>query len=121
MSKFLRFQVITDISLMNERLMTILSELRQALEALYGERLEQVILFGSQARSDTQFGSDIDVLVVLSGNVHPGEEIRRTGGIISQISLKNDVVISSIFMASERYTHEQSPLLRNVRREGVTV
>jgi predicted nucleotidyltransferase len=80
-----------------------------------------VILFGSQARGDAQFGSDIDVLVVLSSEVHPGEEIHRTGGIVSQISLNNDVVISCIFMALERYSHEQSPLLRNVRREGVSV
>jgi predicted nucleotidyltransferase len=106
---------------MNERLTTILNEFRQALETIYGERLEQVILFGSQARDDAQFGSDIDVLIVLSGEVHPGEEIHRTGGIVSQISLKNDVVISCIFMASERYSQEQNPLLRNVRREGVTI
>ena len=106
---------------MNERLTTILNELRQALETIYGERLEQVILFGSQARGDSQIGSDIDVLIVLKGEVHPGEEILRTGGIVSQISLKNDVVVSCIFMASERFSHEQSPLLRNVRREGVTI
>jgi predicted nucleotidyltransferase len=47
---------------MNERLAIILNELRRALETIYGERLEQVILFGSQARGDAQFGSDIDVL-----------------------------------------------------------
>jgi hypothetical protein len=29
---------------MNERLTTILNELRQALETIYGDRLEQVIL-----------------------------------------------------------------------------
>jgi predicted nucleotidyltransferase len=105
---------------MNERLSTILNELRQALESIYRERLEQVILYGSQARGDAQLGSDIDVLIVLNGDVSPGEEIRRTG-VVSQLSLKYDVVISCLFIPTERYAHEQSPLLRNVRREGVAV
>ncbi len=35
---------------MNERLKTILSELRRYLSELYGERLVDVALFGSQAR-----------------------------------------------------------------------
>ncbi|MBO0799234.1 MAG: nucleotidyltransferase domain-containing protein [Blastocatellia bacterium] len=51
---------------MNERLSTILNELRQALESIYRERLKQVILYGSQARGDAQLESDIDVLIVLS-------------------------------------------------------
>jgi hypothetical protein len=41
--------------------------------------------------------------------------------IVSQKSLKNDVVISYVFMASERFNYEQSPLLSKFRREGVTV
>lgn len=106
---------------MNERLSTILNDLRQALEGIYGERLEQAILYGSQARGDAQLGSDIDVLIVLNGKLSPGEEIHRTGGVVSQLSLKYDVIISCPFMPTERYSHEQSPLLRNVRREGVAV
>jgi uncharacterized protein len=106
---------------MNEWLSTILNELCQALESIYGERLKQVILYGSQARGDAQLGSDIDVLIVLNGEVSPGEEIHRTSGVVSQLSLKYDVVISCLFMPTERYSHEQSPLLRNVRREGVAV
>ncbi|HKZ85609.1 MAG TPA: hypothetical protein VJ793_18380 [Anaerolineae bacterium] len=34
---------------MNEQLKTILSELRRRFEALYGERLVRMVLFGSQA------------------------------------------------------------------------
>lgn len=49
-----------------KKLRTILAELRRQFEALYGERLAQMKLFGSQARGDAVEGSDIDVLVVLS-------------------------------------------------------
>jgi len=47
---------------MNEKLKTILSELRQYLAELYGAWLMEVVLFGSQARGDVVEGSDIDVL-----------------------------------------------------------
>ena len=99
----------------------IVTELRRQLQALYGERLARLILFGSQARGDAEPGSDIDILAVLHGEVDPGEEITRTGQIMAALSLEHDVVISCAFVASDRYATEHSPFLLNVRREGVVV
>lgn len=48
------------------------------------------MLFGSYARGDAEPGSDIDVLVVLHGDVNPGEEIARTGEMVADISLRYD-------------------------------
>jgi UTP:GlnB (protein PII) uridylyltransferase len=42
----------------------ILAELRLKFEAFYGDRLVQMILYGSQARGDAEPYSDIDVLVL---------------------------------------------------------
>lgn len=97
----------------------IVSELRQQLEALYGDRLTHVILFGSHARGDADPDSDIDVLVVLRGKVNPGEEIQRTGEIVTGLSLENDTVISCVFMDENRFLHRNGPLLRNIRKEGI--
>ena len=97
----------------------IIAALRERLEVLYGGRLVQLVLFGSHARGDAEPGSDIDVLVVLHGDVNSGVEIKRTGGAVSELSLENDVVISCIFMDEYRYLHRNGPLLRNVRREGI--
>lgn len=97
----------------------IVSELRNRLEELYGATLVQLVLFGSQARGDADPASDIDVLVVLRGTVNQGIEIRRTGGIVADLSLKNDVVISCVFMEEDRYLHRNGPLLRNIRKEGI--
>jgi uncharacterized protein len=106
---------------MSEKLAAILAELRRQFEALYGPRLERMVLYGSQARGDAEPGSDIDVLVVLQGPVDAYEEIKRTSDIVSGLSLRYDVVISRVFVSSERFLYEQSPLLINVRREGVPV
>jgi len=63
---------------MNTQLQAILKELRTRFERLYGERLLNMVLYGSQARGDADAGSDIDVMVVLDGTVDPCLEIART-------------------------------------------
>ena len=107
------------------RLMAMAHALRQDLSnrltELYGPRLDRLLLFGSQARGDAEEGSDVDVLVVLHGEVQPGEEIRRTGGIVAELSLVNDQVISCAFVSSQRFMSEKSPFLLNVRREGIAL
>ena len=106
---------------MKAKIGRVLQELRIELESIYGPRLTSVILFGSQARGDAAPASDIDVLVVLAGNVEPGKEIARTGRAVAALSLKFDLVISCIFISAERYSREQTPLLLNIRNEGVAI
>ena len=106
---------------MTPRIRTILADLRGRLEALYGDRLAGLVLYGSQARGDAEPDSDVDVLVVLRGEVAPGQEIERSGDIVSEVSLRNRAVVSCVFVSDERYRREWTPLLSNVRREGVPV
>lgn len=114
-------ECVRDNQAMNEKLQTILTELRAKLAMLYGDRLVNVMLFGSQARGDATPESDIDVMVVLRGKVNPYEEIDRTNTLTTALSLKYDTLISALFIAEERFQFEFSPLLMNVRQEGVLV
>ena len=107
--------------IMLHNLKAILSELRGRLQSLYGDRLAKVILFGSQARGEATENSDIDVMVILKGDVSPSLEIARTIDDVADISLANDVVLSCVFMPESRYDKEQSPLILNVHREGLAV
>jgi uncharacterized protein len=104
---------------MNPNLQFILTHLKQELASLYGDRLLHLTLFGSQARGDAELGSDIDVLVVLKPPVNPGEEIKRTGKVVADLSLHYDVVISCLFMDETYYLTRNGSLLRNIRKEGV--
>ena len=106
---------------MTPRVRSILTEFRQRLEEVYGDRLSQMVLYGSQARDEADPGSDIDVLVVLQGPVDAAKEIARTSEIVAELCLLHNAVIACVFIDEERFAQRQGPLLRNVRREGVPV
>jgi uncharacterized protein len=99
----------------------ILSQLHESLGAFYGERLKGLYLFGSYARGDAEPGSDIDVAVILAGEVEPFVEIERTGDARAALSLANDVVVSLMFVSDEGFDHRWTPFLANLRREGVAL
>ncbi|MCB9357497.1 MAG: nucleotidyltransferase domain-containing protein [Calditrichaeota bacterium] len=104
---------------MNEALKPILAELKQRLTDLYGERLSQLILFGSQARGDATEDSDVDVLVVLEGEKETREEHERRLDIICDMNIKYGLLVVPHIMSAERYRTRNSPLILNVRHEGV--
>ncbi|MEI6426784.1 MAG: nucleotidyltransferase domain-containing protein [Pseudanabaena sp. ELA607] len=98
-----------------------LHELKLGLKELYGDRLAYITLYGSQARNEATPDSDIDILVVLHGKVKPCDEISNTGEIISKISLQYDTVVSCLFINEKEYLNHISPLLLNIRREGINL
>lgn len=99
----------------------IVGQYRARLEAILGDDLESIVLYGSQARGDAEEGSDIDVLCVVRTLLDYGDLIERTSNAAAQLSLEYDVVISTAFVRSEDYRTRNTPFLMNVRREGVTV
>jgi predicted nucleotidyltransferase len=104
---------------LNPALKALLSELRRRLEDLYRDRLVRVVLFGSQARGEGEPWSDLDVLVVLKGPVRAGDEIRRTSAPVAELCLRNNVVISRLFVDEAAFMASDNPLLENVRAEGI--
>jgi len=102
-----------------KKIKEILREFRTEIEKLYSERLEKVILYGSWARGDATKESDIDLIIIIKGKVLPGKEIDRMIDIITEINLKYDVLISVYPISEKDYSTVNSPLLINVRKEGV--
>lgn len=96
-----------------------LKELQDYLAKIYGERLRGVYLYGSYARGDFHSGSDVDVLVVLSGMVKPTQEIDRIGDGVADICLDHNVLIATYPVPEEWLKARKSPLFENVRREGI--
>ena len=98
---------------------TIVNEFKREIKKLYGDRLSKVVLFGSWAKGTATNDSDIDLMVVLKGKIIPGREIDRMIDAITDLNLKYDTLISVVPVSDESFTNTISPLLLNVRREGV--
>lgn len=106
---------------MNQKLTSLLEELRQGLEKLYGERFVRLVLFGSQARNEATADSDIDVMVVLHGAVSPGDEIFRMGSLVNDLNLKYDELIAAFPISEFDFEQRKSSFMGNVRKEGIIV
>jgi predicted nucleotidyltransferase len=104
---------------MERRVQDILEALGSKLRTRYGGRLARLIVYGSHARGDADPQSDIDVLVVLRGEVAPGLEISGTSQDVAEVSLAHNALVVCVFVSEAAYENERSPLLLNVRREGV--
>lgn len=98
----------------------ILDEFRAEVEKLYSKKLKDIVLYGSWARGDATEESDIDLLIVLEGKVIPGKEVDRMINIITDINLEYGVLLSVYPISEEDYSTVKSPLLINVRREGIS-
>ena len=105
----------------NHKTLDILMPLREYLKQEYQGRFNQAILFGSQARGEAIAASDIDVLIVLEDPVNASEEIERTSQFIARLCLEHNLLISRIFMPRSRFETENSPLLRNIRADGIVL
>ena len=98
-----------------------LLEIRERLGLLYGPNLREVILYGSWARGEAEADSDIDLLVILDDFENSEVELARIDPFASDVSLEYDVVISFLVIRASDYLERNTPLLLNIRREGVTV
>ncbi len=97
----------------------IIDEFVQRVRSLYGDRLKRVVVYGSCARNEATAESDIDLAVVLADDVVPGKEIDRMIDIITDLNLEYRVLLSIYPVSEEDYLHRESPLLINIRREGI--
>jgi predicted nucleotidyltransferase len=100
----------------------ILKEFKVKISELYGQRLKKVVLYGSYARGNANDEhSDIDLAVVLVGAVDPCEEIDRMADIFTDLNLEHNVLIAVYPVSEDDFEKVESPLLINVRKEGITV
>lgn len=103
---------------MRQGVITAINRLKEQILQKYPDRFVEMILFGSQARNEAGRESDIDVLVVLKGEVNPVAEIKNNSAWISELCLETDELINCVYLSEEQFRTAKTPVLREIRKEG---
>jgi predicted nucleotidyltransferase len=99
----------------------IMQEFNSFLVNLYKDDLVKTTLFGSWARGEETDSSDIDILVVIKGEIIPGREIDKMVDLITEMNMKYDVLLSVIPVSEKDYDELQLPLFKNIKSEGIII
>ena len=88
------------------------------LDALYGERAERVVLFGSRARGDAAPDSDYDIAVFIKDPGSLSEELHRLAAIGTDLLIDTGAVISAKPFRAGSY-RERTGFMHDLRRDGI--
>lgn len=95
----------------------VLARFRSALQDLYGERLNRVVLFGSRARGDAHSESDYDVAIFLNDFRDRWSEMDRLMPIVTEILYEESAFIHVLPYRAGAEA-ERTPLMHEIRHEG---
>ena len=96
----------------------VLARFRQKLDALYGDRLARVVLFGSRARGDAGPDSDYDVAVFLTDMPDRWAEMDRLARLRLEMLDETDAFFDVLPHAASAFD-ERTPLMHEVRLDGI--
>jgi predicted nucleotidyltransferase len=106
---------------LDDNIQKILSKCYQQISCDYPG--VSIILYGSQARNQAGEFSDIDIIVLLEGQV--SEKTRKDiHDRIYEIGLEEDVVISAFIKSRQSWQSpisQASPLYKSVQNEGILI
>jgi len=106
--------------MMNENAHNIAREFADLLRARLGDRVKQVILFGSQARGEAGPGSDYDVLVIVDERTAEVEEAILDVDV--EMMNKHEALFGSVVRSEAEWRKlEKFPLGWNIKQEGIAL
>ena len=100
------------------RLDSVLLQFRDALSALYGDRIERVVLFGSRARGDAHADSDYDIAVFLEDLSDRWREFHRLADLRAEILAETNAFLEARPFRAGSYC-DRTPLMHEIRRDGL--
>ena len=96
----------------------ILRRIRTSLCAIYGDRIERLVLFGSRARGDASEASDYDVAVFLQDLTDRWCEFHRLADLRTDILAETGAFLEARPFRAGSY-RARTPLMHEIRRDGV--
>ncbi len=103
-----------------DRVRELAARYAAALRGALGERVRDVILFGSQARGEAHEGSDVDVAVIVEGLTFA--EKRRAIDVATDLGLEAGMELSQTVVDAAtwaKWQRQERPFARDVARDGI--
>ena len=97
-----------------------LRELKESLEALLGDRLLRMVLFGSLARGDYNDESDMDVAIIIRGLTR--ELKHQILDKVAEVELNHLTPVSVLILSEDEFNRlkkRERRIALDIEREGV--
>ncbi len=107
-----------------KEIMPVVNTFARQLKSSLGDKLNAVILYGSYACGDYEYGSDVDVMVVL--NVSQEETVsfrEQIRDIAHQLEDKNEILLPSVIESADNFFKfkDASGYFKNILNEGIRI
>ncbi len=102
----------------------ITDEVKQNMQSVLGDKLHQIILYGSYARGDYDSESDIDMMVLADVPENEmGNYRKQVNRVASKIGLAHDIMITIALKDKTFFDRHREilPFYQKVANEGVSI
>lgn len=109
---------------MSDNVKNILISFSGQLRSILGERLSQIIVYGSYARGDYNDCSDVDVMILVKMSEAEIKKIENEiYDLAFEIEMNTGVDISPVIKNENQYEYwsDTLPYYKNIKREGVVI
>jgi predicted nucleotidyltransferase len=86
-----------------------------------GDNLVELLLFGSAARGEAAWDSDVDIAAIVREEP-PWQEERRIGGVLYDIELEESAIVMVLYVPEERFRKRAAlgfGIFSDIQREGL--
>ena len=104
-----------------EAVLKLLEKLKVEMKEKLGDKLVQLLLFGSYSIGDYSASSDVDLLILADGDLSRAERDQIDDLIAEYSLMRHDVVISAIVYPSKTFLEYSTPFLLSVKEDGIAI
>jgi predicted nucleotidyltransferase len=104
---------------MDQKIKSLINQIKAHLIKTYGENIKKVILYGSYVRGEATSDSDVDILVLVDQSLNPFEVRESLSDLLFDILLEEGELISVIAVSEHLFESYNSPFMLNVKKEGL--
>lgn len=91
------------------------------LNKLYKDNLDEVILYGSYARNEESYNSDIDIALVLYDVPSEYDHELQHSIVTKYWEITNEIISVQDIHYSDIYCSNPTPYYKNIKKDGITI